>query len=63
MEVLKISTKSDSNSVADAIVGLNKENSKVEFQVISAGLVNQAVKSIAVVRSYVAPQGIDLIFL
>lgn len=61
MDVLKISTKSNPNSVAGAIAGLIKERGKAEMQVIGAGAINQAVKAIAIARGFVAPSGIDLI--
>ena len=37
MEILKISSKSNPNSVAGAIAGLVKESSKAEMQAIGAG--------------------------
>ena len=61
MDVLKISTKSNPNSVAGAIAGLIKERGKAEMQVIGAGAINQALKAIAIARGFVAPSGIDLI--
>ena len=61
MEILKISSKSNPNSVAGAIAGLVKESSKAEMQAIGAGALNQAVKAIAIARGYVAPTGKDLI--
>lgn len=61
MEILKISAKSNPNSVAGAIAGLVKEENKVEMQVIGAGALNQAVKAVAVARGYVAPLGISLV--
>lgn len=61
METLKISTNSNSNSVAGAIAGMLKEYGKVELQAIGAGAVNQAVKAIAIARGFVAPSGKDLI--
>lgn len=60
-KVLKISSKSNVNSVAGAIVGILKENKKVEMQAVGAGAVNQAVKAIAVARGFVASSGIDLV--
>lgn len=59
--VLKVSSKSNPNSVAGAIVGGLQENKKVELQAIGAGAINQCVKAIAVSRSYVAASGIDLV--
>ena len=61
MEVLKISSKSNPNSVAGAIAGLVKENNKAEMQAIGAGALNQAVKAVAIARGFVAPSGIDLV--
>jgi len=61
MDVLKISTKSNPNSVAGAIAGLIKERGKAEMQVIGAGAINQAIKAIAIARGFVAPAGVDLI--
>ena len=61
MDVLRISTKSNPNSVAGAIAGLIKEKGKAEMQAIGAGALNQAVKAIAIARDFVAPSGVDLI--
>lgn len=61
MDVIKVSTKSNPNSVAGAIAGLIKEIGKAEMQVIGAGAINQAMKAIAIARGFVAPSGIDLI--
>ena len=44
MEILKISSKSNPNSVAGAIAGLVKESSKAEMQAIGAGALNQAIR-------------------
>ena len=60
MEILKISSKSNPNSVAGAIAGLVKESSKAEMQAIGAGALNQAIKAVAIARGYVAPTGHDL---
>ena len=61
MEVLKISSKSNPNSVAGAIAGLVKESNKAEMQAIGAGALNQAIKAIAIARGFVAPSGMDLV--
>lgn len=59
--ILKVSTKSNINSVAGAIAGIVTEKGKVELQAVGAGAVNQAVKSIAIARSFVAALGINLV--
>ncbi|MDE5768604.1 MAG: stage V sporulation protein S [Oscillospiraceae bacterium] len=61
MEVLKVSSRSVPNSVAGAIAGVIRENRNVEIQAVGAGAANQAIKSIAVARGYLAPIGIDLV--
>lgn len=61
MEILKISSKSNPNSVAGAIAGLLKEQSKVELHAIGAGALNQAIKAVAIARGFVASTGTDLV--
>ena len=61
MELLKVSAKSEPKSVAGAIAAILRNGETVEMQAIGAAAVNQAVKSIAVARGYVAPNGIDLV--
>ena len=54
MDVLKVSTKSNPNSVAGALAGVLRENGKAEIQAIGAGALNQAVKAIAIARGFVS---------
>ena len=61
MGVLKISSKSNPNSVAGAIAGLVKESNQARMQAIGAGALNQAVKAVAIARGFVAPSGVDLV--
>ena len=61
MEVLKISSKSNPNSVAGAIAGMVKENNQAEMQAIGAVALNQAIKAVAIARGFVAPSGVDLV--
>ena len=61
MEVLKVSAKSNPNSVAGALAGVLREKGGAEIQSIGAGALNQAVKAIAIARGFVAPSGIDLV--
>ena len=61
MEILKVSSKSNPNSVAGALANILKERDTVEIQAIGAGAINQTVKAIAIARGFVAPLGIDLI--
>ena len=59
--ILKISSKSNPNSVAGAIAGGLQENKRVELQATGAGAVNQSMKAIAIARSFVAASGVDLL--
>ena len=61
MEVLKVSSRSVPNSVAGAIAGVIRENKSVEIQAVGAGAANQAIKSVAIARGYLAPIGNGLI--
>ncbi len=61
METLKVSAKSNPNSVAGALAGAIRENGKAEIQAIGAGALNQAIKAVAIARGFVAPGGVDLI--
>ncbi len=58
--VLKIRNNSEPQKVAGAVVAYLRESKKVELQAIGAGAVNQAVKSIAVARGFIAQEGINL---
>jgi stage V sporulation protein S len=61
VEVLKVSSKSNPNSVAGALAGVLRQYGAVEVQVVGAGALNQAVKAIAIARGFVAPSNIDLV--
>ena len=61
MELLKVSSQSKPKLVAGAIAAVVRTGQSVEIQAIGAAAVNQAVKSIAVARGYVAPNDIDLV--
>lgn len=61
MEVLKVSSNSNPNSVAGALAGVIREHGRAEIQAIGAGAINQAIKAIAIARGFVSPSGIDLV--
>ena len=61
MDILKVSSRSVPNSVAGAIAGVIREKGAGEIQAVGAGATNQAVKSIAIARGYLAPTGVDLV--
>lgn len=57
MEILKVASSSNSNSVAGAIAGALEKERVVEAHAIGAGAVNQAVKAIAIARRFVEKEG------
>ncbi len=61
METLKVSNKSNPNSVAGALANIFKEKNKVEVQSIGAGALNQAIKAIIICRGFLAPAGKNLV--
>jgi stage V sporulation protein S len=61
--LFKVASQSNPASVAGAIAGTMRERGRCELQAIGAGAINQAIKAIAIARGYVAPAGIDLIFV
>lgn len=59
-DFLRVSANSNPQSVASAIAHAIYEHRQVKLRAVGAGAVNQAVKSIAIARGYVAPRGLDL---
>ena len=61
MDTIKVSAKSRSTAVAGAIAGVIRESRQAEVQAIGAGAVNQAIKAVAIARSYLEQDGLDLV--
>ena len=62
MEILKVSTKSNPNSVAGALANLLKENDRVEVDTIGAGAINQAIKAVAIgLELFCVPAFMDIV--
>lgn len=60
-EVLKVSTRSRPSAVAGAIAGVIRDSGSVEVQSIGAGATNQAIKAVAIARSYLSEEGVDIV--
>ncbi len=58
--ILKVRTSSRPSALAGAIAGVIRQVGQAELQAIGAGAINQAVKAIAIARSYLQEEGIDL---
>ena len=61
MEILKVSSKSNSSKVAGAIANIYREKGSVELQTIGAGSLNQAIKALCIARGFLAPSGVNLV--
>ena len=61
MGLLKVSSRSNPNAVAGAFAGVIREQGRVEVQVVGAGALNQAVKAVAIARSMLLAQQIELV--
>jgi len=63
MDIIKVKGTSRTSAVAGAIAGVFRENHRAEVQAIGASAVNQSVKALALSRSYLAQDGIDVVFI
>ena len=61
MNVIKVSAHSRSVAVAGAIAGVIRDCRHAEVQAIGASAVNQAIKAVAIARSYLELDGIDIV--
>lgn len=57
MEILKVASRSNPNSVSGAIAGAIEQDGVVELHAIGAGAVNQTVKAIAITRRLIEQDG------
>jgi stage V sporulation protein S len=63
MDIIKVSGTSRTSAVAGAIAGVVRENKRAEVQAIGASAINQAVKAMALARSYLANDGYNIIVI
>ena len=63
MDMLKVSSTSNPGATAGAIANGVRERGEAQLQAIGPRAVNQAVKAIAISRSYLAASGVDLYFV
>jgi stage V sporulation protein S len=61
MNIIRVSATSKPKAVAGAIAAVIRNGEVAEVQAIGASAVNQAAKSIAISRAYVADENIDII--
>lgn len=58
---LKVSAKSNPNSVAGALAAVLREHETAEVQAVGAGAINQAIKAVAIARSYLKSAKLDVV--
>src|SRR3972149_1557205 len=61
--VIKVKGTSRTSAVAGAIAGAVREYRRAEVQAIGASAVNQAVKAMALAKSYLSQDGIYVVFI
>jgi stage V sporulation protein S len=63
MDIIKVSGTSRTSAVAGAIAGVIREHKHAEVQAIGASAVNQAVKALALAKSYLVNDGYSIVFV
>jgi stage V sporulation protein S len=63
MGILRVASASETTAVAGAIAWRIRDEGCTEMEAIGAAAVNQAVKAIAVARTYLEPDGLDLVVI
>ncbi len=61
LDIIKVSARSRTASVAGAVAGVMRDVGQAELQAIGAGAVNQALKAIAIARSYLLDEERDIV--
>jgi stage V sporulation protein S len=61
MNIIKVSARSRTASVAGAVAGVVREAGRAEVQAIGAGAVNQALKAIAIATGYLAEENVHVV--
>lgn len=59
-EMVKVSAQSRSTAVAGAIAGMIRQYRECKVQAIGAGACNQALKAVAIARSYLEQDHLDI---
>jgi stage V sporulation protein S len=61
VDIIKVSGKSRTAAVAGAIAGVIRENQHAEVQAIGASAINQAVKAMALAKTYLVEDGYNIV--
>lgn len=63
IDIIKVAARSRTTAVAGAIAAVIRQAKYAEVQAIGASAVNQAVKAVAIARSYLADENLDIVCL
>ena len=58
---MKVSAKSNPNAVAGALAAVLRERETAEVQAVGAGAINQAIKAVAIARTYLKGAKLDVV--
>jgi stage V sporulation protein S len=58
---LMVSAKSNPNAVAGALAAVLRERETAEVQAVGAGAINQAIKAVAIARTYLRGAKLDVV--
>ena len=61
VDIIKVSARSRTASVAGAVAGVMRDVGRAEIQAVGAGAVNQALKAIAIARGYLLDEEKDIV--
>ncbi|MCL2071533.1 MAG: stage V sporulation protein S [Oscillospiraceae bacterium] len=60
-EIIKVSSRTMPKLSAGAIAAIIREGGKAEVQAVGAGAANQGIKAVAIARTYMKAENVDLI--
>jgi stage V sporulation protein S len=60
-EIIKVSARSIPKLTAGAIAAVIREGNRAEVQAVGAGAANQGIKSVAIARTYMSAESVDLV--
>ena len=60
-EIIKVSARSIPKLTAGAIAAVIREGDKAEVQAVGAGAANQGIKAVAIARTYMAAEDVDIV--
>lgn len=63
MDIIRVSGSSRTSAVAGAIAGVVRDHQRAVVQAIGASAVNQAVKAMIYATSFLAEDGIEVVFV